>query len=298
VASAAGFEDERLAVEIEPATVRRADVVFGRPLAPGPVAGRVQLPPNRSPAGVRVTLYAGGGDERTQTVAADGLFRFEDVRAGACTLFGELAEAPSLQGDRDVLAPALDVVLALSGGPVKGAPADPAAPPWILRARDAASGEPVVNLRVEYEAATFGFELWTYDGEVTLATNPAGTPFTWSLSTDGYRPARGDRDSFKTVTEEGRELHLCLVLLEPGWGTRARVTDEAGSPVPGVPVLVDGDIAGTSEADGRLFLSHALRPRAIGVGAPWRLAPGGMVDPESGAFANPFPELALVVAPR
>jgi hypothetical protein len=79
----------------------------------------------------------------------------------------------------------------------------------------------------------------------------------------GYAPAW-----FQMTPSDDANAPARDVALSPGWGTllmvvRPSAEHGGGEPLPGVRVLVDGVLAGTTDARGFLLLSTATRPAHI-----------------------------------
>ena len=118
-----------------------------------------------------------------------------------------------------------------------------------------------------------------------LALVPDVAPLDWFVFVPGFAPAWGDRTS---LVEDGGLL-VAEVRLEAGWGARVEaqaVAPGATSPLPGVEVLLDGVLAGTTGPDGRLHLTRQAAPGSIELRHPTGQFAGGDYDPDTGAFAG------------
>jgi len=188
-----------------------------------------------------------------------GRFRFERVPAGplivrastkgrACT--ATLTERPD--GDLD-----LDVVVH-----------DRADSPGIGFRVERAEGESSPGmLTVSTRAHDGGPGLpWiVYSGQILAREGVLASEFEWSVTANGRRPVYGTQHDFIPETA-GRAF--ARVHLERGWGTRVLVRDLAGAPLAGLAILVDGELAGYTDADGMLELALDEAPVRIEVDAP------------------------------
>jgi hypothetical protein len=94
---------------------------------------------------------------------------------------------------------------------------------------------------------------------------PAAARLEWRIDVEGFQPAFGDLSAFGEASQEGeRPRRAAEVLLEPGWGDRFRVRNEADSkPIPGVTVLADGVEVAETDADGVVVLLLAKPPEKL-----------------------------------
>ena len=301
VARSPGFEEERIFLDVAPGR-EDLDVVFRQPLPAGEVTGRVRMREGAVPEGLRVRLEA-ELDWRTREgrVGADGRFHIDAVPAGPWRAIGVVADPttePGVFGETTFIAPADGIVLELErlGAPLAPGTKKPLLH-WLLQAEDAETGRALDGLvdvwfRVagndSASCTKAPIEWSSYAGDVR-----------WALRAPGYRPVFGDHHAF--VDEpfgpwgEGR---VATARLQPGWGARVRVIDQRRLPLAGVLVLMEGRAAGATDESGLLDIARDVRPRTIGLAGRWRVAPGGMVDPASGAFGDPLPELVIVAEPR
>ena len=291
VATASGFGEELLSTEVLSGAETTLDIVFDERLARGAVSGRVEVPAGHNLDGVKVALDNGEGTFEAEPLP-DGSFVFDDVVAGLCWVYAMPENIPTLLGaDAELNAPASGIVLSLRPR------VDPKATllTYAIFARDAASDAPVVPVRASMAHPGRGVSMWTYDSTVTFSLIPEGEHFAWDLLVEGYLPERGDETRFPSW-KRGDPLPIPLTLnLRPGWGALIHAVDATGSSIPGVPVRLDGDLAGTTDADGLLDVVRSKRPLEVSVGGGWKLDWGGDVHPESGAFGSPFPEMRLIV---
>ncbi len=99
----------------------------------------------------------------------------------------------------------------------------------------------------------------------------------WALTRDGCAPLYFTAAAF-VPDASGRAI--VPAVFRPGWGARVRVVDEAGTPIAGAAVLVDGVLAATSDAEGwctlespvaplRVVARHGAVERGVAPGGPW-----------------------------
>ncbi len=309
IASAPGYRDEALERDV-PAGRSDVDFTLRSPLPPGAVSGRVVVSPRALSPGLRVRLVDARGAEQIARPDSTGAFVLDGVPAGTCTLEGliepvdgEPAPTQYTTGRVRLVAPAAGVVLELQlGAGPRPARRAPQTCEFALEAVDARTGVRFTRGLVAQVRRADDDEFEWEDHEAVEWGGHADEPLKWALRVEGYRAAYGDQTWFAPEPPQRPDVHterrVAIVWLEPGWGTLVRVVDAHGSPVPGVPVLVDGVSRGATDERGLLDLALDARPGRLGVGGGLRLAAGGMVDPASGAFGDPFPELVIAVEPR
>ena len=107
----------------------------------------------------------------------------------------------------------------------------------------------------------------------------------WIVGAPGYEPAHGDGTAFSPPLEPGQPWTL-EVRLRPGWGMEIETVEDTPSepPVPlaGVEVALDGRAVGTTNGDGRLWLSADDEPQQILLRREGWGIKTGVLDPESG----------------
>lgn len=144
---------------------------------------------------------------------------------------------------------------------------DAGAPPpghGTLRVIDAATNKPVVGAGVTtmLDGRNHGARAGD-NGIAFLGYCLAGQTVQVLVRAAGYAPAW-----FQMTASDNAEAPARDVALRPGWGTlltvvRTTTEHSRGEPLPGVRVLVDGVLAGTTDARGFLLLSTASRPARI-----------------------------------
>ncbi|HEX6812309.1 MAG TPA: RNA polymerase sigma factor [Planctomycetota bacterium] len=111
----------------------------------------------------------------------------------------------------------------------------------------------------------------------------AGSPVRVLVRAAGYAPAWFE----VTPVAETAGAPPLEVALRAGWGTLLMVVGPArrgrGEPLPGVRVLVDGVLAGTTDARGLLLLSSASRPARIELHHDEYVLAYGSIDAATGA---------------
>jgi hypothetical protein len=107
---------------------------------------------------------------------------------------------------------------------------------------------------------------------------PIDASIQWCVRAEGRIPVWGTDKDFAS----SRDGDVADALLHPGWGAHLRVVDaesDDDAPLGGVAILLDGEVVGTTGADGRIELLRAESPRSIEVRREgWSLA-GGDLDP-------------------
>ena len=101
---------------------------------------------------------------------------------------------------------------------------------------------------------------WGPAGEVVGLGDPRQRRFEWAFSARSFAPVYGTQDDFPESTGGDRILP---VRLERGWGTRVVVRDRNGAPLAGASVLLDGEVAGRTDAQGSLELRRRFPPRCV-----------------------------------
>ncbi|MCP3917251.1 MAG: hypothetical protein GY711_17015 [bacterium] len=164
----------------------------------------------------------------------------------------------------------------------------------VVRATDAQNGEPIESLHIAFRGPRWRFpDSRTVRSGETVGRVPRDAPLGWTISADGYCPTLGD---LTAAHEDGDQLVL-EVSLEPGWGLELLVLDgrtrddtEGDSPdrllrpmytppVAGAHVFADGELAGTSDADGIVLLARPSKPARLEVvHTGWKLAPGSAFE--------------------
>lgn len=107
---------------------------------------------------------------------------------------------------------------------------------------------------------------------------PIDASIQWCVRAEGCVPVWGTEKDFAS----SRDGDIADALLHRGWGAHLRVVDsesDGDAPLGGVAILLDGEVAGTTGADGRIELLRAESPRSMEVRREgWSLA-GGDLDP-------------------
>lgn len=88
---------------------------------------------------------------------------------------------------------------------------------------------------------------------------PVGASFTWFAWAEGYASQWGSEEA--QFVEDDRTV--VDVTLEPGWGGRVTALDVGGAALEGVAILLDGELAATTDADGTAYLATPTPPTTV-----------------------------------
>jgi hypothetical protein len=161
---------------------------------------------------------------------------------------------------------------------------------FVVRATDAATGEPLDRVLVQLDASGISPGAWWGVGyDRPFDTLPAGARLRWTVSAEGRVPVHGDERSF---VPEG-ERRVATLKLSRGFGVRLMLRDCRGRlgpvfddacpflhespPVGGAEVFADGARVGASDAGGIVDLALPGEPDRIEIrlpgwsvlGSPW-----------------------------
>jgi len=120
---------------------------------------------------------------------------------------------------------------------------------------------------------------------LVLRDMPADADVEWVLRANGYVPFRGTRADLSRP-----------VRLNRGWGNLFVTTDADGRPVAGVRLYLDGEIAGATDAAGRLVVVRSSAPKRVSVAG--FVIRGGDVWSEDGRFRDLIWAVRVVVDPN
>lgn len=113
-----------------------------------------------------------------------------------------------------------------------------------------------------------------------------GQDLEWSATTHGARPIFGTLADLE-AREDG--AYVGRLAFEPGWGARVVVRDEADAPLVGARVLVDGEVAGLTDARGRLDVAAGALPARLEAELPgWEPVPLCPIDPAAARTTGRF----------
>jgi len=231
--------------------------------------------------GLHVVLRDARGIELVQRIEATSAgrssssFVFEDVPLGEYELVARSRQVwswtPSVQR---VHPPAV-------GLEFEAVPSADAAP-LVVKARDAATGDPIEHFDVRFELASGEtVERSSSIGSATLAGPPRSVRLRWSLAAAGFSPARGDETALRGV---GDRTQLD-VRLERGFGLLVRALDDAtGAPIADVRVLVDDMARARTDARGEALVTASDAPRTLRVELDGFTLVGGSIDAVTGAW--------------
>jgi hypothetical protein len=271
------------AVDVAAGRDQELDVTLGHPVAMVPVRGIVRSQSGRFDGQrIVVSLIADGARPRSATVkfetrgGADvGTFSFDAVPRGEYTL-----RMPRLAFDwapptAQVVAPSNDLELVYL------------------------DLEPTQDLALEVVDRETGARLAAYALYVDLANRATGAsgadpasqllqriprtrPIRFCVTADGYMPFSGDGASFGPR----RDVNPLRIELERGWGASFRVEDLRMRPIAGARVILDRELAGTTDATGTLVVRRAAPPVRASVEADGFEFEWGGVDPSSGSLSR------------
>jgi RNA polymerase sigma factor (sigma-70 family) len=88
---------------------------------------------------------------------------------------------------------------------------------------------------------------------------PVDAAFTWFAWAEGHAPQWGDEEA-QFVEDDQTVVE---VTLERGWGGRVTALDVGGATLEGVAILLDGELAATTDAHGTTYLGTATRPTTV-----------------------------------
>ncbi|HEX5054364.1 MAG TPA: sigma-70 family RNA polymerase sigma factor [Planctomycetota bacterium] len=164
---------------------------------------------------------------------------------------------------------------------------DEGAPPAVsiaVQVVQASTGAPITYAGVQTYA---DHEAWMClttgaDGTVRVGTFLAGQPVQILVRAAGCLPAWID------TTAPGEDNAAPIrVEMSSGWGTMLLVVEPSpgphGKPMPDVQVLLDGVLAGSTDARGEILLQSSTRPRRIELRAKGYHVGYGGIDPATGA---------------
>ena len=288
-------------VEVAAGETTRRDVQLESVPVAGPVRGRLLSQVGEMPRDVYLMLRSRSDPQRyfhiePQAVSEDlgqvvATFAFEDVPPGDYVLkidsFDDMEWSPE---EVEVTPPAYDVeFLRLD---------DVALVDLGFRVYDAVTGEeiPRFSLRTRRFSGMFGEE--ALSGSWPLPRSPEGRALEWRIEAPGYAPAYGDLSAFDRAGEGGpRPRRFAEVRLRPGWGARFEVVSGAEG-LEGARILLDGTLAGLTDAEGRLDVRRSSRPGRVEVQLEGYAAWGGAVNPETGELTGePWLEHTVYMGP-
>ncbi len=135
---------------------------------------------------------------------------------------------------------------------------------------DAATGEAITGWTAKQFRAHVSAEngVLLHAGPLDLASFPIHAPLEWILEAPGYAPAFGTELAFSEDSETGR--WRAAVALERGYAVRlvTLAPDPELRPAAGAIVELDGEVVGTTDSNGQLFIRRAEAPKTAKV--TWR----------------------------
>lgn len=134
----------------------------------------------------------------------------------------------------------------------------------------------------------------TGDDLTSFPKVPTDAAVDWWVRADGYVPRFGD-ESDVIVTDD---VGLIEVDMQPGWGARIEVKDGTTKlPLADVAVSLDGALAGSTDAEGRIDLEAQGAPTHVDlVLEGWQFSTGGY-DPEARALTGYGPKYGIYFKP-
>jgi RNA polymerase sigma factor (sigma-70 family) len=97
----------------------------------------------------------------------------------------------------------------------------------------------------------------------------------------GYRPTW--RENLPLDAEDDEPFEL---VMHPGWGTMLELRGPGGEPVAGAEVRLDGNLAGTTDGNGRLLLEGETKPERVAIEHPKLELDYGDVDEQGKPSTN------------
>jgi hypothetical protein len=143
-----------------------------------------------------------------------------------------------------------------------------------FRAHDALTGAEIEGFDSLFALGAkgqFTYDFGAGDEQPLLRGVPLTESFRWRVDKFGYKGISGtDRDFTLEEIHDGRTHRIAEIALQPGWADVVRVTERVTSrktetPLQGARVLLDGKLAGVTDAEGLLSLDEAAPPRVIRV---------------------------------
>ena len=126
----------------------------------------------------------------------------------------------------------------------------------------------------------------------------------WVLAAAGHQPAFGTLSDFTEVMTrpalhpESNEYRIATVKLNPGWGARILVTGPEDEPIPGARVFIEGELSGTTAADGSVTLLRDSQPSEVTVQyLDWVVASGDLTAYDQD-FRDVWGEIEVPMRPR
>jgi hypothetical protein len=264
-------EPNETEVELEPGKFAHAEVVLRRLDLAGSIQGAIVSDSGTYvlPVRVRLTPIAPSGlmlETRPEWTGEEhakrATFRFDALPSGLYRLHFVKSDYFEWSADEmELRPPRNDVVIAVHDRPTVALG---------FRLRNARTGDIVtgaracVRLALKKEQSGSNF---VTEGQPTIFNVPVGVPVDWLVEAPGFRPARGNIDSFTVEQQLGQVRGIVAeVSLQPGWGRRYRVMQErTEAPIAGVKFLVDGVHVTTSDASGFAEITLDKVPQRITV---------------------------------
>jgi len=148
-------------------------------------------------------------------------------------------------------------------------------------------------------AITWGDQvIWrdSLDGEVLIEGAPIDLPITWMVRSPGTAPSYGE-----LTIEDATSAPVLSPTLTSGWGEGLHLTLPDGSPAAHVPVFLDGELAGTTDAHGTLTLKREVKPTYLSIDAAHlRMFGGGSATQKLDSMKDrdDLGRMLLVLLPR
>lgn len=262
VAQKVGFATVRLPLAVQREDFELAiELVEALPTHTGYVAGTVHSRSGRYHGELSIVLSGPSG--RTGVAVEwsaqeggtwTGAFRLEDLVPGSYVVepgmlpLGVLVEPQ----EQEVLVPAYGVRFEV----IDDLPRSDVT----FHAFDATSGEALASCMATIARAD-GLHNFGASGSDPVVADLLEEGFAWLVSAQGYVPAYGVPEDLARADDGTRSVE---VPLEPGWGALLQVFDDEG-PVEGATVRVDGELAGTTDADGLLLVGAPSKASSLTV---------------------------------
>jgi hypothetical protein len=260
------FDPFDTSVEVTASRAARKKIVLDPARVAGTIEGRViggsRVASDRGfAAKARLALSSIDGAERGYQLALEfrlegevtvAPFRFEDVPAGEYRLSLSNSDFRAWWPQELVVRPPA------AGLEVREMPVGSLAfvHPRVL---DASTGEEILPAWMWFRAEGCRPVLRSLDSFPPLT--PIDGPCSWAIGAAGYLPRFGDQTELELV--DG--MLSADVKLERGFGMRLDVTHSGGAPLEGAEVLVDGERAGATDANGNWLLQRTTQPSSLEV---------------------------------
>ena len=182
-----------------------------------------------------------------------GRFTFHDVPVGPVSVEADCYSAPSsIEVVEDASGDLSVAIVQLDAG---------VGPGFGFRVADA-TGSPAPRYKVYTRPHDGGPPLHENppSGRILSKEHPASRRLEWAVGANGFKTVFGTQEDF---APEGEGRFFAGVTLEPGWRARVLLVDQDEQPISGAAILVDGEVAGLTHAEGWLEVDRDAAPETI-----------------------------------